>query len=141
MISFVRWVQSTLASLLCAMSGKRKAPTSYPPQQSQEQESYDESGRRSASPDTIPRTLPWSKDNSYAVHKFIAEMERPENFIILFGKKDKKDVSYHHNPFYRLCSEFHRTHRVTQRWLSSNALGKQSGRNTTKRTPLVSHSG
>lgn len=41
----------------------------------------------------IPRTLPWTKDNSAKTYQFIAEMEKLDNFKILFGKKEKTDVS------------------------------------------------
>ena len=41
----------------------------------------------------IPRQLPWSEDNSAKTYEFIAEMEKLDNFKVLFGKKDKADVS------------------------------------------------
>ncbi|KDQ18480.1 hypothetical protein BOTBODRAFT_52482 [Botryobasidium botryosum FD-172 SS1] len=40
----------------------------------------------------VPRQLPWSSNNSAKVHEFIDEMEKPDNFRILFGKRTKKDV-------------------------------------------------
>ena len=41
----------------------------------------------------IPRQLPWSENDSAKTYKFIAEMEKLDNFKVLFGKKDKADVS------------------------------------------------
>lgn len=92
------------------MSGKR---TPISPVQTQGWEFYDGSAERTVR--KVPRTLPWAKDNSIAVHKLLAEMEKPENFIILFGKKDKMDVSHYNILLCHACSALHRTHRATQR--------------------------
>lgn len=44
--------------------------------------------------DSIPRTLPWMDNRAEKVYLFIGEMEKLENFKILFGKKEKGDVRY-----------------------------------------------
>jgi hypothetical protein len=40
----------------------------------------------------IPRQLPRSENHSAKTYLFIAEMEKLDNFKVLFGKKDKSDV-------------------------------------------------
>jgi hypothetical protein len=40
----------------------------------------------------IPMSLPWTLDNNAKVWLLIAELGKLENFRVLFGKKDKKEV-------------------------------------------------
>ena len=40
----------------------------------------------------IPSSLPWTLDNNAKTWLLIAELGKMENYKVLFGKKDKKEV-------------------------------------------------
>jgi hypothetical protein len=37
--------------------------------------------------------IPWTEDSGRLIWSLLTEMEKPENFKVLLGKKDKKEVS------------------------------------------------
>ena len=43
-------------------------------------------------PNRLP-DIPWTEDNGRLIWSLLTEMEKPENFKVLLGKKDKKEVS------------------------------------------------
>jgi hypothetical protein len=49
--------------------------------------------------------IPWAEDDDNLVWAFITELEKDENYKVLFGKKDVKEVRYVVKPSlcYFLC--------------------------------------
>ena len=37
--------------------------------------------------------IPWGANSSFLIYQLLCEVEKPENFKVLFGKKDKHEVS------------------------------------------------
>jgi hypothetical protein len=37
--------------------------------------------------------ITWGANSSFLIHQLLCEVEKPENFKVLFGKKDKHEVS------------------------------------------------
>jgi hypothetical protein len=43
----------------------------------------------------IPTILPWSGNKNAKIRELISGLSRPENFKVLFGKKEQKEVEYY----------------------------------------------
>jgi hypothetical protein len=43
----------------------------------------------------IPTILPWSGNKNAKIWELISGLSRPENFKVLFGKKEQKEVEYY----------------------------------------------